>query len=147
MHALHNQLELLRLTFPSRFRDGSPAEDLPVFPDAEGEVCCKSVVVETLLRAAEALHVPVSTPDGAERISGHSLRVTGAQGFAHRGLDLWAIQLLGRWGSDAVRGYVRDAQLGMAAVTASRTPHELDLPTLVVNVWNAINANEKWHFP
>ena len=57
------------------------------------------------------LHVPLSTPDGSERVSGHSLRVTGAQGLARLGWDLWAIQLQGRWHSDVVKRYVREAHL------------------------------------
>ena len=57
------------------------------------------------IRAA-ALHLgsDLVSPDGTERVSGHSLRVTGAQGLARLGLDAWSIQLLGRWGSAAVFG-------------------------------------------
>ena len=45
-------------------------------------------------------------------MSGHSARVEGAQAMARAGLELPVIQLFGRWGSDAVMGYVRDALLG-----------------------------------
>ena len=45
------------------------------------------------------------------RITGHSARVTGAQRMASSGLPLAVIQLFGRWGSNAVPGYVRDSLL------------------------------------
>jgi hypothetical protein len=76
----------------------------------------KDKMVLTILEAAKSLGVAVASPDGSVRVSGHSLRVTGAQGLTHRGLDVWTVQLLGRWGSTAVQGYVRDLHL----VDASR---------------------------
>jgi len=36
------------------------------------------------------------------------------------GLDLWTIQLLGRWGSSVVQQYVEDASVGIAAANARR---------------------------
>ena len=36
------------------------------------------------------------------------------QGLSIAGLDVWAIQLLGRWGSQAVLGYIREAPLASA---------------------------------
>lgn len=74
----------------------------------------------TFVAAAGFLNVPASSPDGSERITGHTLRVTGAQGMARAGLDVWAIQLLGRWGSSTVMTYIRDAQLDTATSWASR---------------------------
>ena len=52
----------------------------------------------TLLRATDFLNVALESSDEAEAIAGRTLRVTGAQGLARLGLDLWAIQLIGRWG-------------------------------------------------
>ena len=68
-------------------------------------------MVDTIRRAAELLQLPPLSPDGVPRWTGHTLRVTGAQGLALAGLDTWAIQLLGRWGSEAVRSYIRQAPL------------------------------------
>ena len=76
-----------------------------MFPNAKGEVCQKEAVAKTLEAAAAHLGVPKESATG--RISGHTMRVTGAQGLAASGLDLWAVQLLGRWGSSAVKGYVQ----------------------------------------
>ena len=75
-------------------------------------------MAKTIAHAATSLHVPLSAPDGSERVSGHSLRVMGAQGLARLGWDLWAIQLQGRWPSDVVKHYVRDAHLSPVGVAA-----------------------------
>ena len=67
--------------------------------------------MKTIVAAAVQLQIPLSAPDGSARISGHSLRVSGAQGLTRIGYPTWAVQLLGRWGSDTVRGYIGDAAL------------------------------------
>ena len=59
------------------------------------------------------------------------MRVTGAQGMARLGLDLWAIQLLGRWGSNAALGYVRLAHLDVAELWARRAAAGRPLETIV----------------
>ena len=71
----------------------------------------KRAMTQTIEAAAVQLEVPLTAPDESERVSGHSLRVSGAQGLARLGWDLWAIQLHGRWQSDVVKHYVRDAHL------------------------------------
>ena len=62
-------------------------------------------MVGTIIKAAEYLKVPLVGKGGHERVSGHTLRVSGAQGLARMGVEQWSVQLLGRWGSEAVRGY------------------------------------------
>ena len=76
-------------------------------------------MADTIREAGRLLGVAASAPDGSERITGHSLRVTGAQGLVLRGWHLWAVQLHGRWGSDVVRRYVQDSPLIAAASSAS----------------------------
>ena len=81
------------------------------------------------------LRVERVSPDGSERVTGHSLRVTGAQGLVVRGWDLWTVQLHGRWGSDVIKRYVRDSPL--AAVASGRGPaarQDLDLEAVVAAV-------------
>ena len=68
------------------------------------------------------------------RGSGHSLRVTGAQGLARLGVELWVIQLLGRWGTDTVRTYVRESQLDKAADRAAMAARSRDLDALIAEV-------------
>ena len=140
VHCIWDQLLFLQRRFPERFSGETdafglrtPDASLPLFPNERGKHCDKRGVVEAIIQAGKTLGV-VETADGAEKISGHSLRATGAQGLARRGLDLWAIQLLGRWGSDAVKGYVRGAQLEHAATRAARGTNHWDIEALVAEV-------------
>ena len=94
--AMRNHLAFLRRAFPSHVRGDSFARDFPLFPNEKGEVCAKEAMTETFCAAAKMLGVPLESADGSEFISGHSLRVTGAQGLARIGLNIWAIQLFGR---------------------------------------------------
>ena len=55
---------------------------------------------------------------GHGRVTGHSLWVAGAQALTALGLELYAVQLLGRWGSSAVARYVRDSTVSAAAMRA-----------------------------
>ena len=80
----------------------------------------KDRMVATIVEAARLLKVPLSTPDRSARVSGHSLRVSGAQGPARAGVDVWAFQLLGRWGSATVLEYIHDVPLDFSASWASR---------------------------
>ena len=118
-HALWDQRIFLKRTFPDRWVGDTPDWSLPLFPSASGAVCTKAAMAATIMKAAELLKSPLSSPDGSERITGHTLRATGAQGLARLGIDLWAIQLMGRWGSDVVRRYVREVALESAASWAS----------------------------
>ena len=65
---------------------------------------------------------------------GHSLRVTGAQGLARLGLDLWAIQLFGRWDTEAVQGYVRLVSLEHTALQTTHAARSRELAALVTDV-------------
>ena len=67
-------------------------------------------MVATIVRAARLLGV-VDSADGSERVTGHSLRPTGAQGLARLGWRTDAVRLMGRWESETVRRYTRSAAL------------------------------------
>jgi hypothetical protein len=111
-HALFLQRGRLAQLFPGRFDDrGSPDPDLPLFPDHAGSPVGKDKVVGTIRSAAHLLGLPAFAADGEHLWTGHSLRVTGAQGLTRAGLELWALQLLGRWGSSAILGYVSSTPL------------------------------------
>jgi hypothetical protein len=60
---------------------------------------------------AELLGLDLVTKSGAPRFTGHTFRVTGAMFLASSGIDVWRIQIHGRWGSDTVLKYVRLAPL------------------------------------
>merc|ERR1712086_1037609 len=126
-HAVVAQLDRLRRLFPDRWSAAGPADNLPLFPAVDGSVVTKDCMVATIVDAARRLRVPLESPDQSARISGHSLRVTGAQGLARAGLDVWAIQLLGRWGSDAVLGYIREVPLELAATWAAKAARAMTL--------------------
>ena len=98
VHALKDQWLHLQRRFPARWLDGRPDPQLPLFPTVDAGICTKEDMRATIERAATELGIPLASPDGTERVSGHSLRVTGAQGLARAGTPLWSVQLMGRWG-------------------------------------------------
>ena len=101
--------------FPSGvLRRGSPCWDLPLFPTSSGESCT------TIEAAAVQVGLPRRSLEGMTLWTGHSLRVGGAQSLTAAGLDTRTIQLVGRWLSEAVLGYVRDAPLAMSRTWATR---------------------------
>ena len=135
-----DQLLFLQRRFPDRFSGKAdslqlrrPISDLPLFPTSDGRICSKESVAATIVAAGLKLGVR-DLPDDSAKLTGHSLRVTGAQGLAALGLDLWAIQLLGRWGSERVKTYVREAQLGRAAHWAATAARHRDLEEVVAEV-------------
>ena len=97
-HAGRAQLDRLRRLFPEKFADKKLWQNMPLFPTAEGKTVEKEAMIGTIVEAAKKFETSLVSADGAARVSGHSLRVTGAQGLAKLGVDTWAIQLLGRWG-------------------------------------------------
>ena len=121
-HALADQIVLLSRLFADRFVDGRPPLDLPLFPSARGEAVEKEAMTETIVTAARHLGV-ADHPDGSQRVSGQSLRCTGAQGLIRLGWRPDAVQLQGRWQSETVRRYTREAALhaptDLAAVVMS----------------------------
>ena len=83
----------------------------PVFPTLTGGPPSKKAVVETIIAMAQSLGLPLHTQSGAPRFTGHTFRVAGAMWLAASGIDVWRIQLHGRWGSSTVLQYVRLAPL------------------------------------
>ena len=102
---------VLACTLRFRVEPCRPILGTAFIPTRTRVVVSKQAMVRTIERAAINLSIPLAAPDGCERVSGHSLRVSGAQGLARMGWDFWAIQLHGRWHSDVVKHYVREAHL------------------------------------
>ena len=100
-HALSAQLEF--------------ASSLPrgrwLFPTLSGDQPSKAGWVSTFEWVASQVGEPLETPTGARRFTGHSARATGAVHLAKTQVELWRIQLFGRWGSEAFKLYVRNAPL------------------------------------
>ena len=122
MHAIVDQLLWLSRAFPGRFADGVPQLDLPLFPDVAGGVVSKKAMAETIVAAADRLGVRDST-DGTLKVTGHSLRSTGAQGLIRLKWRPDAVRLMGRWESEVVRAYTRLAPL--ESPTEPALPEEL----------------------
>ena len=89
-----------------------------LFPTGRGEQPSKQGWVATFEWVATHLGEPLETPTGASRFTGHSGRATGAVHLAQTQIELWRIQLFGRWGSDAFKLYVRQAPLSQLHLLA-----------------------------
>jgi hypothetical protein len=61
------------------------------------------------------------------KLTGHAGRVYGAIRMALAGLEIWRIQVFGRWGSSAVLGYIQDAPVRVGARLAEATARGLNL--------------------
>lgn len=85
--------------------------DMPLFPDDTGSYCTKQGVIDTIRFASELAGQPSKDSSGNYILSGHTFRITGARFLAANGLDPITIQLLGRWGSNAVLTYLAEAPL------------------------------------
>ena len=89
----------------------SSSSSSPLCPTSTGKAATKKETVLTIMGMAQDLGLALHTRSGAPRFTGHSFRVTGAMWLASSGIDVWRIQLHGRWGSDTVLRYVRLAPL------------------------------------
>ena len=135
-HVAWDHLLSLRVMFPDRF-ESDP--DLPLFPDVQGNPVTKEAVVRTIEEGARRLGMTLESPDGAEKVGGHSLRVTGAQELARLGYHLWYIQLFGRWGSEVVRKYLREAPLDAPTPSASSHVSTIDFVELAEHLSQHFN--------
>ena len=141
-HVLLDHAHFLRIRFPERWSQEGPEWSLPLFPDGSGTVVSKQAMVETIRSAARSLGVPLTSPDGTERVTGHSLRVSGAQGPIKLGWHPWAVQLQGRWESDVVKRYIRDSPLDAARAVPSKAGPSLDLEHLVAMIVEKIGRTK-----
>ena len=90
-------------------------DDDPLVARVGGGACRKSQVVTALRYLAARVAPEIKL----ETIKGHSMRVTGAQRMARAALSENQIAVYGRWGSAAIRRYVREACIeGPAAAIA-----------------------------
>ena len=109
-HALQRRID--RLTALGCPRDG------PLFPGADGLDGQPLQHHETIeifrsVIAATGTSMTREGPNGIlfDRFCEHVCRVSGAQMLTRRGFPLDTVQLIGRWGSDAIEVYVQEAPL------------------------------------
>jgi len=105
-HAMVDQFEWLTRSFPE-----TPFEELPLFPQPNGEVVEKEAMVRTIEKVAELLGEPLRDQQGRRRFGGHSLRVLGSRRLARLAIPIVTIMLLARWASTIIMRYIKDAPL------------------------------------
>ena len=141
-HAAWSQLDFQRRQFLSEGRGRRTDASVPLLLPPRGEACAKEAMPAKICHATSLLGVELAALDGSERVSGHSLRTTGVQGLAAAGVDTWAVELVGRWGSTAVRGYIQDARLVDATSYARHTVSAEPLEDLVRRLISEASASE-----
>ena len=99
-----------------------PPGDGPLFLTLDGGVPSKQGWADTFQALAARLGLATHHPNGARAYTGHSARVTGARHLASTQVDLWRVQLFGRWGLEVFVHYIQEAplaQLDSLALEAS----------------------------
>ena len=124
-----------QLQFASKYSDGV------LFPSVNGSRPDKLGWATTFEWIAQRLGEPLKTTSGARRFTGHSARATGAVHLAETQVELWRIQLFGRWGSECFKIYVRSAPLAQlthlsqeTAVSASLASARAELAAVLEKV-------------
>lgn len=82
-----------------------------LFETDGGLPCTKAGWADTFQALATRFGLPTLSTQGLRLYTGHSARATGAMHMAATNIELWRIQIFGRWGSEAFLGYIRDAPL------------------------------------
>ena len=119
-HLLAEQVEWVERAFPHLGRDA------PLFPTCAGKAPRKEKMVTTIVESARKLGLAVVGPTGAALFGGHSWRPAGAQYLAKAGIDTWRIQIHGRWGSEAIAGYIADTPLSEHLAIEAALGKDLD---------------------
>ena len=70
-----------------------------------------------------------SHQNGARRFTGHTARATGAVHLASTQVELWRVQLFGRWGSEVFLHYIREAPVEQLDKLALETSVHISLET------------------
>ena len=106
---------------------------MPLFPTPKGTFPTKDGSIAVFQQLATCLGV-------SEHVTGHVLRVTGAQTMARAGMDLWEIQMFCRWGSSAILGYVRDVPMENSPQIATRVAGGLTKGEAMRQLTDALNT-------
>lgn len=81
------------------------------FPAEDGQSSTNKGWADTFEAIAKILGLPLVHENGARAYTGHSARVSGARFMASHDIELWRVQLFGRWGSQVFLHYIQDAPL------------------------------------
>ena len=106
-HALRRHLD--------RMKELGYTDDSPLFPGRDGHPLQHHETTEIFRSVIHATGTVMTRvgPEGIllQRFCEHVCRVSGAQMLTRRGFPLDTVQLIGRWGSDAIKVYVQEAPL------------------------------------
>jgi len=132
-HTAKTYLGILKNTFGA----SENFEDSPLFPNGNGAPLTHSASVRLIRAAAAASGDSLAYQPG--RFGEHALRVSGAQ-FMSRVLllDVYVIQLYGRWASKTVARYVQDAPLSRPLPTQIAQKPAITLEVVVKMVTNLL---------
>ena len=102
-------------------------EESFLFPGLNGGAITHEETIQVFRTAIEATGAQLTRPGPQgqllQRFNEHVRRVSGAQFLTRLGYPMETVQLIGRWGSDAVKRYVQDTPLTCATGSSSaRTP-------------------------
>ena len=103
-------------------------------PTPSGNKPKKQGWIKTLTEIAKAAGLKMHWENGALKHTGRSARPSGACHLAAAGVDLWRINIFGRWSSAACLKYVRSSPLvnmaSESAIASSITAAKLGLRAL-----------------
>ena len=136
-------------------------EQLPFIPTDDGQFPSKSDIMKIFSSAIALTDTPLTRPgphgEPLPRFGEHVCRVSGAQFLSRLGYSLEAIQLIGRWGSDAVKRYIQEAPLAATPnhIIAPQSTDRPDIQQLVrtelerlCNSWWILNQHSNTaHIP
>ena len=92
-----------------------------LFPTSEGQKPTKSGWCKTFMEVADRSGIIGYWDNGAPKFTGHTARASGAHHLAQAGVDLWRVQIFGRWSSAAFLRYVRSAPLASLSSLATES--------------------------
>eukprot|EP00435_Cladocopium_sp_Y103_P052295 s1434_g16.t1 len=98
-----------------------------MFPTTDGTPASKTGWADTFEILGKTLQLPCTYPNGARCFTGHTARATGAVHMASNQVELWRIQLFGRWGSQVFLHYIRDAPLKQLDKLALETSAQMSI--------------------
>ena len=125
-HLMKTQVGFVRRKFGS-------CPNTPLFPTSSGAHFTKIDFVRLVELAASHLGHPLEA-DNRHLFGGHSARVSGAQWLVRRGMEIWRVQVLGRWGSSAVLAYIRDVPASSSSCFAPQLSQRLSLENVVTQI-------------
>ena len=105
-HAALSQVNFVTSRFPNH-----DPQCLPLFPNADGLPVSEQTMQQTVDHLATRIGAPITNEWGENLRGRHVWRVMGAVMLAELNVDMFRIQLLGRWGSDVVMRYARLAPI------------------------------------